>query len=435
MAYTPTVWVNNAAPALSAANLNKLTDEIEAQAAVESISHSLPTWVNGSAPALTEAAPWNEMERVVQLVAVARGLSYTKTTWEAGWIPGRNAFRLNRLEQQVAANSTTGEWWAGISGYTRMPESTGTIKAVSTSAQLRSAITSAVAGDQIQLASGTYGEGESEYYIGTARSTSNPVTIAPAPGAVVTIATAFRLDAASGWRLGNGDYTSFVIDGATTTIPYGVWLRSTTSSVELYGVTIRNVRSTNGGNPSGIFASGTTSNVYLLNIWSHSNGRVGGSVLDHGMYLGGSRYVLCNLLLTANAAFGVQFYSQLTDSVVTHVTAAGNARGGVHSGGTSTGIRAYNSIALNNSTYGFENISSGSYLGDHLISYGNDIANYRSLSPATNCVEVDPLLSAEYVPLAGSPAIGHCNPSYSPPFDLAGGVRGVTASAGAYEGG
>ena len=104
MAYTPTVWVNNVAPPLSAANLNKLTDELESQASTLSISHSLPTWANGIAPALTDAAPLNEIERVTRAVALAVGLNYTVTTWESGWTPARNATRLNRIEVQVALN-------------------------------------------------------------------------------------------------------------------------------------------------------------------------------------------------------------------------------------------------------------------------------------------------------------------------------------------
>jgi len=103
-AYTPTVWVNDQAPALSAANLNKLTNELEAQAAQLSISHTLPNWADGAVPALTEATPLNEMERVVLAVATALGLPYTKTVWEIGWVPARNAARFNKLEVQVVAN-------------------------------------------------------------------------------------------------------------------------------------------------------------------------------------------------------------------------------------------------------------------------------------------------------------------------------------------
>ena len=104
MPYTATTYVNGQSPAISAANLNKLTDELESQAAAVSISHSLPTWANGVAPAVSSAAPLNEMERVLQVVATALGLSYTKTTWAEGWSPPRNATNLNKMEQQAAAN-------------------------------------------------------------------------------------------------------------------------------------------------------------------------------------------------------------------------------------------------------------------------------------------------------------------------------------------
>ena len=102
--YSPTVWINSNPPPLSAANLNKLTDELESQAAAKSISHSLPTWADGVAPALTDAAPLNEMERVAAAVATAIGSSYTPTTWSSGWTPSRNAARFNKLEQQAFAN-------------------------------------------------------------------------------------------------------------------------------------------------------------------------------------------------------------------------------------------------------------------------------------------------------------------------------------------
>ena len=104
MAYTPTAWINDAPPPLSAANLNKLTDELRAQATAASVSHVLPVWVNGVAPALTDAAPLNEIERVTHAVAVAYNLNYSVTTWGSDWSPARNASNFNKLEQQAAAN-------------------------------------------------------------------------------------------------------------------------------------------------------------------------------------------------------------------------------------------------------------------------------------------------------------------------------------------
>lgn len=105
-AYVPTNWVNNVAPALSAANLNKLTDELKSQALAQSISHALPTWVNDAPPALSDAIPMNELERVTYQVALSLGLTFSGTNWEDGWVPARNATRLNLLEQGAAANRT-----------------------------------------------------------------------------------------------------------------------------------------------------------------------------------------------------------------------------------------------------------------------------------------------------------------------------------------
>lgn len=107
MAYSPTTWVNDMPPPLSAVNLNKLTNELEQQAAARGISHSLPNWVDGAEPALSDPEPLNELERVTEAVASSLGLSYTPTVWGVGWTPSRNAARFNKLEQQVALNSVT----------------------------------------------------------------------------------------------------------------------------------------------------------------------------------------------------------------------------------------------------------------------------------------------------------------------------------------
>lgn len=104
MTYTPTTWVNDSPPPLSAANLNKLTEELRSQALVTGIANTLPTWVDGANPALTDAAPLNELERVAQAVAQNVGLTYTPTAWSSGWTPARNAARFNQLEQQAVAN-------------------------------------------------------------------------------------------------------------------------------------------------------------------------------------------------------------------------------------------------------------------------------------------------------------------------------------------
>lgn len=102
--YSPTLWVNNTAPPLSAANLNKLTTELRLQASAKGIGNSLPNWADGVAPALTDADPLNEMERVARAVAVSLSASYTPTAWQTGWQPGRNATNLNKLEQRAQAN-------------------------------------------------------------------------------------------------------------------------------------------------------------------------------------------------------------------------------------------------------------------------------------------------------------------------------------------
>lgn len=107
MPYSPTNWTNDAPPPLNAANLNKLTDELESQALTQNIAHALPTWVDGSGTALTDGALWNEIERVLRLVSQALGDTYTRTVWSDAWTPARNALNLNKIEQQLWANRTT----------------------------------------------------------------------------------------------------------------------------------------------------------------------------------------------------------------------------------------------------------------------------------------------------------------------------------------
>lgn len=104
MPYSATNWVNDTTPALNATNLNKLTAELISQASTQGISNTLPSWANGIAPAVTDATPWNEMERVAQAVATSLSLSYTPTSWQVGWTPARNAVNLNKLEAQAVAN-------------------------------------------------------------------------------------------------------------------------------------------------------------------------------------------------------------------------------------------------------------------------------------------------------------------------------------------
>lgn len=105
MAYSPTNWQDfpSRATPLNATNLNKLTFEIASQAQAMDIPHSLPTWTDGEGPHLTSKDPWTEIERVTELIAIALGDTYTKTTWSNG-SSGRTATNLNKLEAQAEEN-------------------------------------------------------------------------------------------------------------------------------------------------------------------------------------------------------------------------------------------------------------------------------------------------------------------------------------------
>jgi hypothetical protein len=153
------------------------------------------------------------------------------------------------------------------------------------------------------------------------------------------------------------------------------------------------------------------------------------------LYCKGTKYAGANIVLRENAAFGVQFYTELLDGVFTHVTAYKNGRGGIHSGGSSDRNRVFNSIALENITHsGFENISDGSYHASHCIAFDNGGQEWGDVTRVAECIEVDPRLDANLVPQAGSPAIGHVDPAWVPPFDILGSPRrGAQSCAGAYE--
>lgn len=124
MPYTALTWVNDAPPPMSAANLNRFTNELKSQASATGIANTLPTWVDGTDPALTLASPWNEIERVTKAVATALGLTYQKLLWFDGWTPARNAAHIQHIEDQLVTNrgvldSQTGSsifWGARIDG-------------------------------------------------------------------------------------------------------------------------------------------------------------------------------------------------------------------------------------------------------------------------------------------------------------------------------
>ncbi len=105
MPYTPTVWINGSSPYMNQTNLRKLRDELASQATARGVTNTLPVWTDGATPYLTDAAPWQEMERVARLVAAGLPVAaYQETKWSPGWDPPRNATNLNRLEVQAQIN-------------------------------------------------------------------------------------------------------------------------------------------------------------------------------------------------------------------------------------------------------------------------------------------------------------------------------------------
>lgn len=193
-AYVPTVWVNGTSPALSATNLNKLTDELETQAADLSIAHSLPTWVNDTTPALTDATPLNEMERVCLAVAQARGLTYNRTTWQAGWTPGRNAYNFNKLEVQAQANRASIDAVVTFSKYASPSgndANAGTLASpYRTFLKLASSLLPGQAG---ALRGGAYSA--ADHHLTVSGQATNRITISGYPGETAVVSGPWHVDA------------------------------------------------------------------------------------------------------------------------------------------------------------------------------------------------------------------------------------------------
>jgi hypothetical protein len=317
-------------------------------------------------------------------------------------------------------------WPAGSQLPARIAESTGPVLNVTTSSGFRSALLAVNPGETIQLAAGRYGAGELSYVLTRSGTAAAPITIEGA-GTSTVIETRLRVE---------GDFVrvrNLLSDGTLSAVANGFYLTGGANDVELCGIEVKNQRQTaDGPNPQGVLTSSTTARVHFINFVADNNGRPG-NVLDHGMYLSGTAFLLVNVLLYDNSAFGAQFYSNLSNSIATHVTTvSNNLKSGVINAGSSTGNRVFNSVAVGNAAYGFEN-TGGTLTGDHLIAWQNGAGAYRSVSPCVSCTTVDPLLDPSYRPAAGSPALGFSNPAYSPQFDLYGSPRSAP-DAGAVEG-
>jgi hypothetical protein len=306
-------------------------------------------------------------------------------------------------------------WPVGSRLPARIVESAGTVRPVSTSAEFRSALTVANPGDIIDIQDGLTIPAEANFLVSRSGTAAAPITIQGGPGVVSH--TMFRIEA-NFVRLRN-----LVIDGTgNEQNAWGIYGRSGTDN-EVCGVTTRDVHTlTSGPNPQGVITGSGTARWLFLNHVSENNGRPGGSVLDHGFYHSGTGHWIVNGLARNNAGFGAQLYASCQNCTVVHFTSTGNRlKGGLISAGSSNGNRAFNSVAYNNGTYGFER-TAGTLAGDHLLAFGNPSGNYRDLAPCIACITGT---------LAD--AIGHSNPDYSPPFDLNGNLRDSAPDAGAYE--
>jgi len=320
-------------------------------------------------------------------------------------------------------------WPAGSALPNRIPNSQGSVINVSTSAQYRSALANVNPGQTIRLAPGRYGAGEAAYSVTRSGTSSAPITI-EGSGVGATIIDTSHTVAASWVRIRN-----FEIDGASRSAPNGLY-GSSGSDVELCGLSIHDI--TLGSlYAQGIITTSSTARWHILNTRIQRAGSMSNShpYAEHGLYLSGSNFLVANVVLKDNTGFGVQLYSNLQDSILTHITATGSkTKSGLISAGSSAGNRVYNSLAVDNVSNGFERIGSGSLEGSYLMAFGNPAGQLQGLSSCSNCLAADPLLDASSLrPRAGSPAIGHVDSRYTPHFDLSGRTRAARPCAGALE--
>jgi len=148
----------------------------------------------------------------------------------------------------------------------------------------------------------------------------------------------------------------------------------------------------------------TSGNVYIGN-WIDHNGRAG-SNLDHGLYLCGKNEVVCNNVLFANSASGLQIagYNTVSNMKVYNNVMAWNGVSGIIVWQAMNGVDIKNNIIYHNGHYGlsFYAATGGGVVVNNNLSYGNGYGDFSftdggstaSYSQAGN-VFADPHLVSE----------------------------------------
>jgi hypothetical protein len=129
---------------------------------------------------------------------------------------------------------------------------------------------------------------------------------------------------------------------------------------------------------------GTSGNVYIGN-YIHDNGRIGGSNLDHGLYLCGNNTLVLNNVVIRNDSSGLQIagYSTIRNMKVYNNVFAWNGSDGIIIWMDMSGVDTRNNIIFQNAHYGiyFYAATGSGVVMDHNLIYGNGSDNY---SPFNN---------------------------------------------------
>jgi hypothetical protein len=331
----------------------------------------------------------------------------------------------------------------------------------------------------IEVAAGTYQRDAQQYtldtwYNGTGRQptatqwviwnfASGAVVKLPSGTSPTTHKGAMRLDTVSS---GVSSYQMFIgmeIDGEQTRTnstgdAIGVYLSGSTSNVQLVDCHIHGIYAmdTDDGSPTskaqGVFiAPGGTNNI-VTGCRIHDIGTATGTIniQEHCVYTSGdSTYIFGNVIYDAPNGYGIQCYDG--GAAMSNVLIASNTIGGtiekscivVPRNGTSITIK--NNILYGATQYGVEFFPTTNAGSSNVLDYNvidsctlGDLSHATSTSwTITNTATTDPSFTnyagRDFTLQSGSPAIGHADPDYATATDFAGETRDGTPDAGAYE--
>jgi len=365
-----------------------------------------------------------------------------------------------------AAQSNFGSPWTGEG---HLPNSTGAVTSVSTSAALTTAINGAVDGAIIELASGTY---QNISISNKTHSPSNPVTIRPAAGAVVHITTptgsgthAWYMTNCQGFKLVNltFDYARYC----------SIKLDTHVKDIEIIGCTFTQYAQFDSGH--GILVDFECERIAIWNCKTYNGG-------DHGLYLGSQGQPVSTALFGvkglivgnhisydnykgtgassgASAGFGIQLGDSVVHARVVNCTCDGNGIGGVSPGGFAfytqgsvtgdkgTDVCFYNNMSTNNTGSGFYEGGTSPNAATNKVSYnltnGNSGSAYYTTGASLFTIVApnftgNPLYAnrtgKDFRPSISGPAHNVGDPTWTPATDFAGAARttpdlGALASA------